>query len=216
MAVRVASAEWKGKKPLAGSVMDYLPPNFNMGAGEIQGDFAMIGIGPYDFWAIEYGYTFDDPAKVARRAGDPMLAYQTDDDTGGPDPLARRYDFSKNPLEYAQNQLRIIGQQRERLLDRFVEDDESYSKAREAYQATLSMHMRTLSMMTNWIGGSYVSRARKGDEGAGAPITAVPAADQRAALEFVIEQSFHDEAFGLSPELLQYMTVDKWSDQSGQ
>ena len=48
----------KGKKPFAGCVMDYLPINFNVEEGEIQGDYAMIGIGPYDMWAIEYGYTF--------------------------------------------------------------------------------------------------------------------------------------------------------------
>ena len=54
------SEELKGKKPFAGSVMDYLPTNFKVERGEIQGDYAMIGVGPYDMWAIEYGYTFDD------------------------------------------------------------------------------------------------------------------------------------------------------------
>ena len=51
------SDKLKGKKPFAGSVMDYLPTNFNFKAGKIQGDYAMIGVGPYDMWAIEYGYT---------------------------------------------------------------------------------------------------------------------------------------------------------------
>jgi hypothetical protein len=57
---QINSDEFKGKKPLAGSVMDYLPTNFKVKNGDVQGDWAMIGVGPYDMWAIEYGYTFND------------------------------------------------------------------------------------------------------------------------------------------------------------
>ncbi len=39
--------------------MDYTPINIRFAAGEKQGDYAMEGIGPYDVWAIEYGYTHD-------------------------------------------------------------------------------------------------------------------------------------------------------------
>ena len=41
----INSEEMKGKRPLAGSVMDYLPTNFKMDHGKIQGDYAMIGVG---------------------------------------------------------------------------------------------------------------------------------------------------------------------------
>jgi len=40
----------------------------------------------------------------------------------------------------------------------------------------------------------------------------VPAKKQREALEFVIENTFKDEAFGLTQELLTRMTIDKWWD----
>ena len=40
--------------------MDYLPVNMNFEDGEIQGDYTMIGVGPYDIWAVEYGYTQDE------------------------------------------------------------------------------------------------------------------------------------------------------------
>ncbi len=211
---QINSEEWKGKKPLAGSVMDYLPPNFNLGCGEIQGDFAMIDIGPYDRWAIEYGYTFDDPKKVLERVADPELVYQTDDDTQGPDPLARRYDFSASPLEYGELQMRIINQHRDRLLEKFVKDGQSWSKARDGYGLTLRLQTRALSMMANWIGGAHVYRDRKGDPNGRAPIEVVDAQAQRAALRFVIENALADRSFGLTPEMLQYLTVDKWSDQS--
>ena len=52
----------KGKKPFAGSVMDYIPVNMSarLGKNPAKGDHTMIDIGPYDLWAIEYGYTFGD------------------------------------------------------------------------------------------------------------------------------------------------------------
>jgi hypothetical protein len=38
---------------------------------------------------------------------------------------------------------------------------------------------------------------------------------QRAALRFVMQTAFRDQSFGLTPELLKYMTVDKWWDGGG-
>ena len=158
---------------MTGSVMDYNPPNFNMEAGEVQGDFAMIGIGPYDKWAIEYGYTFGDLKEVLARVAEPELAYLTDDDTRGPDPHARRYDFSSNPLDYAENQMRLVRYHRERILDKLVKDGQSWSKARRGYQTTLSMQLRMLSMMTNWVGAAHVNRDRKGDPNGRPPVQVV-------------------------------------------
>ena len=123
----------KGKKPFAGSVMDYIPVNMSarMGKNPAKGDHTMIDIGPYDLWAIEYGYTFSkDLKKILARVAEPELAYATDEDTGGPDPLARRYDFSKNPLDYAKAQLDLVQYHRGRLLEKFVKSGDSWSKAR--------------------------------------------------------------------------------------
>jgi len=41
----------------------------------------------------------------------------------------------------------------------------------------------------------------------------VPAETQREALNFVIRNAFYDEAFGLTPELLNKMTTEKWLDE---
>jgi uncharacterized protein DUF4953/uncharacterized protein DUF5117 len=212
----VNSKKLKGQKPYASSVMDYLPININMNDGEMQGDYAMIDIGPYDMWAIEYGYTFDKELKpILARCTLPENQYGTDQDTLGPDPLARRYDFSANPLEYAKNQMKLARYHRERLLSKFVADGESWSKARKGYELTLSLQMRSLSMMANWVGGALVHRDHKGDKGNRAPIDPVPAATQRAALVWTVENSFKDEAFGLTPAVLQRLKTDSLvSDES--
>ena len=210
----VNSKEIKGKKPLASSVMDYLAANMNYKDGEVQGDYTMIGVGPYDIWAIQYGYTQDDKdlKAILDRVAEPNLQYATDEDTFGPDPLARRYDFSKNPLDYANNQIRIAQYNRGRIIDKLVKDGDSWAKTRRDYEMTLGMQMRAVSMMANWLGGAYVHRDKKGDKGGRLPIEVVPAKKQREALNFVIENTFRDEAFGLTQDLLRRMTVDKWWD----
>ena len=66
--------------------------------------------------------------------------------------------------------------------------------------------------MANWVGGSYVSRNQKGDPNAVAPIRPVEAELQREALQFVVQNAFYDEAFGLTPEMLKHMTTESWFD----
>mgnify|MGYP001293414684 CR=1 FL=1 len=212
---QINSDEVKGKKPFTGSVMDYTPINMAIVDGKPVGDFGMNGVGAYDFWAIEYGYGSGDLKEVLKRVNEPELIYGTDEDTMGPDPRDRRYDFAKNPLDYAKSQMELARYHRDRLLDKFVKDGDSWSRARRGYTITLGMQTRSLSMMSNWIGGAYVSRSKKGDPNAGATIEPVPADQQRDALRWIVDNSFFDEAWGLSPELLSRMTVDKRLDEGG-
>lgn len=216
----INSPDFKGKKPWSTTVMDYNGINIRMplgdgASGEVQGDFSAINLGPYDMWAIEYGYTTGDPKKVLARVAEPELQYATDEDTWGPDPLARRYDLSKYPIDYARNQMELVRHIRKILISDFVKDGETWARARQGYQVTLGQHVQAVSMMANWIGGAHVYRDKKGDPDGRPPIDVVDAAKQREALEFVIENTFREEAFGLTPELLEHLTVDKWWDSGG-
>ncbi|MBK96878.1 MAG: hypothetical protein CMJ79_14360 [Planctomycetaceae bacterium] len=202
-------------KPIVGSVMDYTPTNIRFDAGDAQGDYAMLGVGPYDYWAIEYGYSFTSDLKpILARVTDPKLQFATDEDTSGPDPLARRYDYGKDPLNFAQEQIQLATHHRSQILEKFVKDGDSWTKARRGYEITLSMQARAISMMANWIGGVHVLRDKKGDEGNRAPLQVVPVEQQRAALKFVVETAFRDEIYALTPELLERMTTTKSLDGS--
>ncbi|NQV28563.1 MAG: zinc-dependent metalloprotease [Rhodopirellula sp.] len=202
----------KGKKPLAGSVMDYIPINLRAD-GKPQGDYTMIGIGPYDEWAIEYGYTLASDLKpILARVNEPELVYGTDEETDGPDPRTRRYDFTTEPLDYANNQIELVRKYRKGLVEKFVKDGESWARARHGYELSLSLQLRSVSMMANWLGGAFTTRAMKGDKDSGRPVEVVPVEQQKAALKFVIANTFFDDAFGLSPELLAHLSVDKWLD----
>ena len=73
------------KKGLVGSVMDYSPANIAP-PGAKQGDYFTTTLGPYDYWAVEYGYRELAPeqetaelARIASRSNEPLLAYATDE-----------------------------------------------------------------------------------------------------------------------------------------
>ncbi|MAB83791.1 MAG: hypothetical protein CMJ24_10220 [Phycisphaerae bacterium] len=198
----------------AGSVMDYMPVNINTDDDAVQGDYTMVTIGPYDYWAIEYGYTNGKLEPILARVSEPQLIYATDEDTGGPDPRARRFDHGKNPLNYSESQMRLVHSLREKILDEMVDDGESWAKARRAYEMLLNKHVQAVSIASNWVGGSKVNRDKKGDPGNRPPIEPIEADQQRRALQVVLDNTMYDDAFGLSPELLRHMTVDRWFDGS--
>ena len=213
---KINSDELKGKQPFAGSVMDYITVIRFKGIGKKQGDHVMIDIGPYDHWAIEYGYSIvskpEELKKVLSRVSDPQLAFADDLDNYGSDPLAQSYDFSSNPIQFARSQMNIVKHHRGKLIDHFVKEGQSWAKARDGYHLTLSLQSRAVKMMGKWIGGSFVNRDRKGDPGNRHPVTPVPAKKQREALDFMLENTFKDEAFGLNTELLRRMGTERWLD----
>jgi hypothetical protein len=205
--------EMKGK-PIAGSVMEYLPVNINYGVDANQGDYTMVTLGPYDYWVIEYGYG-SNPKKTLERVAEPQLAYATDEDTRGPDPSARRFDNAKNPLDYADSQIALVQHLREKIIEDMVADGESWAEARKAYELLLGKHAAAVGIASNWIGGTYLHRDKKGDPNGRLPIENIPADQQRRAVAFVLENTMQDECYGLSSDLLHRMTVDKWYDGGG-
>src|SRR5690606_13103862 len=124
-------------------------------------------------------------------------------------------DMARDPIEYAESQMRLVQHLRGKLLDRVVKDGESWSKARRGYEILLGRHFGALGIATNWIGGSNVNRDQKGDPGNRLPVEPISAEQQRRALRFVIDNAFNDEVFCLDAELLAHMTVDKWWDDGG-
>jgi hypothetical protein len=211
----INSEERRGQ-PTVGSVMEYTPININMGDGEVQGEYAMATLGPYDYWAIEYGYGSDDGLKgVLARVAEPQLAFATDEDSWGSDPLTRTFDLGSDPIAYAESQMRLVAHLRGEILDRMVKDGDSWAKAREGYELVLGRQLGAVGIAARWIGGAHVNRDRKGDKNGRDPIVPASVEQQRRALAFVLTNTFRDEAFGLTPELLAKMTIDKWWDDGG-
>ena len=110
--------------------------------------------------------------------------------------------------------MRLVNSLRGRILDDFVDEGDSWAKARKAYELLLRKHVAAVSIASNWVGGSYVNRDKKGDTNARTPVVPVEAEQQRRAMQIVLDNTMYDDAFGLTPELLQHMTMDRWFDGS--
>jgi len=211
-----------GEVGLAASVMDYTPTNLAP-PGVAQGDFFSTTIGPYDMWAIEYGYKpasggspdgeLDELKKIAARGAQAGLSYATDEDTRGidPDPLTNRYDLGDDPIAYAKARTALIHQLWPELIERVTEDGDSYQRARQAVGVLLHNHGRAVFFAARYIGGTYVNRDHKGDENARPPIVVTEAEKQRAAITLLEEQVFNDKPFEFPPEMYNYLAATRWS-----
>jgi hypothetical protein len=197
-----------------GSVMDYNPINIAP-AGKKQGVWVTKNLGPYDFWAIEYGYTFKGDAanlaKIASRVAENGLAYATDEDTWSSDPLVNRFDMGSDPLDYVEDRLKVVEQILSKILDRTVKKGDSYSKARAAFDVLLSDYERTCGYATRFLGGNYLNRDHKGDPNERPPIQPVEAAQQRRAIDLICKKVFAADALKLSPKLLAHLGAERWN-----
>ncbi len=211
----INSEEMKGK-PFIASVMEYAGVNINMEDGEVQGDFATPGVGPYDEWAIAFGYGPDDQRdKVLSEVAHPDHVFLNDIATIGPDPRAQTWDMGADPLNFAESRMRIVRELRGKITEELVKDGEPWRKARDRYESLLSNHVMAMVIAQRWVGGSYVHWDFKGDPDGRDPIENVEVEKQRRALNFLIENAFRDEAFGLSPELLHKLGTQVWPDAPG-
>ena len=172
----------KANEPTVASVMDYSPVNI-VPAGVKQPAYYTTTLGPYDYWAIEYGYkpiSGDENAelaKIAARSGESGLDYGTDEDTepNDPDPLSIRFDLGKDPVAYAQRQITIVNAILPKLLERTVENGEGFQRARQAFGVLIGEHYRTIRFAAKLIGGVHVHRDHKGDNQAHTPFKPVDA-----------------------------------------
>jgi hypothetical protein len=206
---------------LTASVMDYNPTNV-VAKGQKQGHYFSQTIGPYDLWAIEYGYkphtggTEGETAelkKIAARSAEPALAYATDEDTRGidPDPLTNRFDLGKEPLDYAKSRSALIESLWPGLVERVTKDGEGYQRARQAFGVLLGNYGSSLFFASRYVGGLYVNRDHKGDANGRAPFVVVPADKQRAALKLLAERVFNDKPFNFPPELYNHLAATRWN-----
>ncbi len=206
----------KANEPTVASVMDYSPVNIVV-AGVKQPAYYTTTIGPYDYWAIEYGYrpiAGDENAELAKitiRSGESGLEYSTDEDTeaNDPDPLSVRFDLGKDPVAYAQRQIAIVNAILPKLLERTVESGEGYQRARQAFGILLGEHYRTIRFAAKLIGGVQVFRDHKGDNQAHVPFKPIDAAQQRLATKLILEQGLVNHKF--EPTLLNSLAATRWT-----
>lgn len=207
--------EWARTRGLVSSVMDYHAPNVAP-RGQAQGYFYSPVVGTADEWKIAFGYTADDgrAAELARQAAQDGHAYGTDEDSRGAgalDPTVNVYDLSADPLEWGKQRAAIISGLWRELPRHVLADNSRYADLTSAFQSLLGQYSQALAPAVKYVGGQYVYRTRVGDPGDRGPFVPVPRADQRAALEFLTERAFSEEAFAVPRDVLARLGPNRWN-----
>ncbi len=211
----------KCKGCLVATVMDYNPTNI-VPKGWKQGDYYATTVGPYDMWAIEYGYKpfsggttgeLPELKKIAARSGEPALQFATDEDTRGidPDPDSNRFDLGSDPLEYANIRLAMVKELIPGLVDRMTKEGDDYTQARRAFNVLIAQYGQSSFFVSRYIGGLQTSRSHKGDKDARPPVALVDVKLQRDALGMLEENIFSDKNFQFPPELLNQLGWSNWN-----
>jgi len=211
---KISDPTWSRENGISGSVMDYNPMNIAV-KGETQGMYFEPTIGPYDYWAIEYAYRplpreteADELSKIAARgATDPLLAFSSDEEaTAALDPDSSRFDLGSDPLVYLQKRLVISQELWQRLQTKRLKPGESYDVLRRTFDAGFRQVSRSAALTAKYVGGVHYVRDFAGTQNL--PLTPVPPAKQRAALNLIATGVFAVDSFQFKPEFLRSMGVD--------
>ena len=210
---RLADPAFARSRGLSASVMDYNAFNLPL-AGEPRGPIAMDSLGPYDYWAIEYAYrpiAAEDEARelarIAGRAGEPGLAYGTDEEVAaGYDPAVAQRDLGDDPLAWAERRIRLTRELWTRLQSRALPPGTSYGVLRRGFDSGLRQFELAADLAARLVGGVSYDRAVAGD---GRP-SFVPIAGQRqrAALALIAREAFGERSFAIDPWLASRLSQD--------
>jgi hypothetical protein len=204
-------------KGVTGSVMEY--PLVNLGPNGAVVDYFPSKPGPYDFWAIRFGYDpqLDDPARMnalLARSTEPGLEFGNDaDDMRAPgkaiDPRVNTNDLSSDAIGYSAARIDLANDLMRRLPARYSTDGKSYHELRSAYLVLSGQQAGAADVVTRYIGGVYVDRAMAGQPGATRPFTPVGRADQKRAMQVLASKIFAPTAFDAGTSLYNYLAMQR-------
>jgi hypothetical protein len=203
---------------LTGSVMDYPSINFSHDR-EKQGQYYTTQPGPYDMWAIEFGYknmTDTEIAELLSKSTQPELIFGNDaDDMRAPgkaiDPRVNIYDLTNDAIQYSIDRIKLTSTIINELLAKYKnkETGNSYQKLRNSYNILTGQHSAAANTISRYIGGVYVDRATVGQDGGTKPYTPVSLADQKKALTALNTYIFAPNAFNAPKELYNYLAPQR-------
>lgn len=209
------------RRGLIGSVMDYpainLPPK-----KEIKVQYEQVEPGPYDLWAIEYGYSlgFEDEVEEEQRLQQilmksvmPEHTFGNDaDDMRAPgkatDPRVNVGDLSNDAITYSIQQIELAESMMPKLLERYGHDQHSYEALRKSYGLLFGSYAKNGGIISRYIGGVYVERFMPGLSDK-KPYQAVPAAEQRRAMNALAKHIFAPDAFKVPDGLVYYLQTQR-------
>lgn len=214
---QLADASFIKGKCLTGSVMDYAAINLTKDRSK-QGQYVDVAVGPYDIWAIQFGYTQfkseEEKNTLLARSTEPELIFGNDaDDMRAPgkaiDPRVMIGDLSNDQITYSNNIFELIDEMMKGVKKNFSVKGESYQELRRVYYVLSRQRATAAGVTSRFIGGVYVDRALSGQKGETQPYTPVSLTDQKRAMQTLEKYVFAPDAFNSPNELYNYLALQR-------
>lgn len=212
----LASPEVIKNKSLSGSIMDYPAINVTLDRTR-QGQYYSKTIGPYDIWAIEYGYSQlnkNELNTIANKSIQPELTFGNDaDDMRSPgksiDPRVMTGDLSNDQITYSIDRIKLINNLTLELKDKFNKSGQSYQELKQSFEILRREYGRAGDIISRFIGGVYVDRSMIGQSKNLKPYTPVSLTDQKRAMSALSEYIFSPKAFSAPNDLYNYLAMQR-------
>ncbi|MFI1773654.1 zinc-dependent metalloprotease [Thalassobellus citreus] len=214
---QLADADFIKGKCLTGSVMDYAALNLTRDRSK-QGQYTDMSVGPYDVWAIQFGYTpFKSEAEkdaLLNESTKPELIFGNDaDDMRSPgkaiDPRVNVWDQSNDAITYSIDRIELANDLMKDLFQNFTTKGQSYQELRQAYYLLSRQKSGAANIISRYIGGVYVERGMVGQKHSKQPYTPVSLEDQKRAMNALSKYVFAPNAFDAPNELYNYLALQR-------
>ena len=205
---------------LMGSVMDYPAINVSLDRSK-QGDYYTTKAGPYDLWAIEYGYRQFSAAeeeagltKILSRSGEPKLAFGNDGDDmrspgKGMDPRVNINDLTSDAIAYAVDRFELVNKIIPKLVQKYAKPGQSYAELRSRYVNLLGQRRDMINAVSRYIGGIYVDRTFPEQHSGNKPYTPVPLTVQKKAMDVLAKYVFAPNVFDADAQVFPYLQMQR-------
>jgi len=203
---------------LTGSVMDYPAINYNNDRDN-QGQYWTMRPGPYDIWAIQFGYqtmSEIETKDLLSKSTQPELIFGNDaDDMRSPgkaiDPRVNVGDLTNDAIQYSINRINLANEIAKEVLAKYnaQEEGNSYQLLGNSYFVLTGQQAAAANTISRYIGGIYIDRAMVGQYGATKPYTPVSLQDQKRSMTALSKYVFSSNSFSAPKELYNYLAPQR-------
>lgn len=220
------SMAFTDRNGIASSVMEYAPLNI-WPRGTPNGEYYQTTLGPYDYWAIRYGYqpipsarTPEDERPTLERWAsgwsDPQHRYMSDEDVSwnnghASDPRSEQGDLTNDTIGWCQVQMHMYRDQMNAIGRLWPQPARDYEEESREFSTFLNNYLRCPGIVSHFIGGQYLSRAHRGDPGASAPVVPVSRSEEKRAFDVLDAYLFNGDALHVPASTLQHLSYDEWA-----
>ncbi|MFQ3212581.1 MAG: hypothetical protein ACI9C9_000104 [Marivirga sp.] len=209
------SASFTQQYGLTPSIMDYARVNY-VAQPEDKGVRYIRMMGPYDLYAINWGYRYLPDAQtsdeekgtldkwILDKADNPW--YEFGSGYGGVDPQSQRESLGKDQVKASEYGLANLKKVVPNLVAWTSADGATYDELAEVYKELGYLWRGYIGHVITNIGG--VHETRKTADQAGAIYTPVPKGMQRYALKFLLEEAFTTPIWLLDEQLMNKIESD--------